>query len=92
MEKMECVGSKTQSSNCKISRKVTYLVATAICLSVTLLLVTVACATALLAMLSKHEAAIVQLESKVKKCERPFAMLNEISKLGNYNYIHKATS
>ena len=82
---MEGVSKKIEmpTSHCKMSKTATRISSAAICLSIASMTMTILCCSALFLLWSKYEAAIFELESKVKECQQPLEMVDELSRNGN---------
>ena len=82
---MESASGKMEvpKNRCKTRRKVIDMSSAAICLSIASLVLTILCCTALFFLWSKYEAAIFELENKVKKCQQPLGMVDSLSRNGN---------
>ena len=85
VQKMEGANGKTgtQTYHRKMSRKATRISSAAICLSIASMTMTILCCSALFLLWSKYDAAIFELENKVKKCQQPLQVVDKLSRNGN---------
>ena len=85
VQKMEGADGKTgtQTNHRKMSKKATRISSAAICLSIASMTMTILCCSALFLLWSKYDAAIFELESKVKKCQQPLEVVDNLSRNGN---------